>query len=91
MPVTKECTDILLTSTTRTVKFYKMQLELMWQAAESTTEAKKAFKRGSEDIKGPAQIEEARPLWYNSWVILVNLLGQEEGVSLVLTGAQKEL
>ena len=48
-PATKEHTDTLPMAATTTVKFYKMQLELMWQAAEKTTEARMAFERSIED------------------------------------------
>ena len=37
------------------------------------------------------QIQKARTLWYNSWVALINLLDHEEGVPLMLAGAQQEL
>ena len=70
------------------MEFYRTQLELMWQAAEKATEARKALKRSSEDIQGPAWVVKARTLWYNSWVTLVNLLDHEEGVPLMSAGAQ---
>ena len=90
-PAAERYANTLPTAAILTVEFYKMQLEVIQQAAEKVTEARNAFERANENIQKPGQIKKARTPWCNSWVALVSLLDHKDGIPLTLAETHQEL